>query len=165
MSDSESSSENPTPESGSADRATAGNNSERETAQDTATSESPESESNAGSPFKSEAAEQGEGAIRHGSPFAVDPAWDAPLEPREPELFLDVGPLKYTAMGAVAASAMVVLFASAAAYWFPGGGTLIAGLGSVLAIFGLYSHYRLRALLCLIAHLVLFMVAYGRALG
>ena len=102
--------------------------------------------------------------IRYGSPFAVDPYWDEPIQV-EPELFLDVGPLRYTAMGAVAASGMVVLFASASAYWFPGGGTLVAGLGGLLAIFGLFSHYRFHALGCLIVHLLLFMTSYTRALS
>ncbi len=103
--------------------------------------------------------------IRYGSPFAVDPVIAAPLPPSKPEVIFDVGPMKYTAMGAVAASAMVLIFAGFAAWWFPGGGTLIAGLGCMLAIFGMFSHYRLRAFGCLALHLMLFMLSYSRALG
>ena len=103
--------------------------------------------------------------IRYGSPFAVDPVLDPTRVTAPAEVFIDAGPLKYTAMGAVAASAMVILFASAAAYWFPGGGTLIAVLGCVLAILGLFSYYRFRAFACLVAHLALFLVSYARAIS
>ncbi len=106
--------------------------------------------------------QQGELSIRVGSPFAVDPF--EPDTTRQIEIFYDVGPLKYTAMGAVFASAMVVGFAAAAAYFFPIGGTMIAALGCVLSIFGMYSSYRLTAAGLLAIHLCLFVLSYGRTL-
>ena len=104
---------------------------------------------------------QGE-EIREGSPFAVDPPTlafgsDAPVE-----IVVD-GILKYTAMGAVGAAVVVLLFASVAAWWFPEGGTLIAGLGCVLSIFGLYSAHRLTSVGVLAAHLSMFVVSYMRS--
>ena len=104
--------------------------------------------------------------IRVGSPFAVDPIDPlAGLPAKKIEPFLDVGPIRYTAMGAVAASLMVVGFAAAAAWWFPTGGALIAALGCVLSIFGLYSTYRFTSVGLLAIHLGLFVVSYGRSLG
>lgn len=105
-----------------------------------------------------------EGSVRKGSPFAVDPP---PLAPqiRPIEVVIDGGPLRYTAMGAVAAAAMVLAFAMAATWWFPGGGTLIAALGCVLSIFGLYSNYRYTAATFLLFHLALFIASYGRTIG
>lgn len=101
--------------------------------------------------------------LRVGSPFAVDPLIESPIKRVEP--FLDVGPIRYTAMGAVAASVMVLGFASAAAWWFPTGGALIAALGCVLSIFGLYSRYRFTSAGLLSLHLCLFVFSYGRSLG
>ena len=104
--------------------------------------------------------------IRVGSPFAVDPIdplVGIPVKQIEP--FLDVGPIRYTAMGAVAASIMVLGFAGTAAWWFPTGGALIAALGCVLSIFGLYSTYRFTSVGLLAVHLCLFVVSYGRSLG
>ncbi len=101
--------------------------------------------------------------VRVGSPFAVDPQ---PLVIDRPiEVLIDGGPLRYTAMGAVAAAAMVLAFAAAAAWWFPAGGTMIAALGCVLSIFGLYSNYRYTAGCLLLLHLALFVVSYGRSIG
>ena len=68
-------------------------------------------------------------------------------------------------MGAVAASAMVLVFAVVAAWWFPGGGTMIAALGCALSIFGMYSNYRFLASGFLLLHLALFVVSYGRSLS
>ena len=106
---------------------------------------------------------QAPSAIRIGSPFAVDPAGIIPAKPVE--VFYDVGPLRYTAMGSVAAATMVVGFALAALLWFPTGGALIAGLGCLLSIFGLYSSYRKTALLLLFAHLGIFVMTYYRSLS
>ena len=108
----------------------------------------------------------GANAVRIGSPFAVDPIDPlSGIPAKRIEPFLDVGPIRYTAMGAVAASIMVLGFASAAAWWFPAGGALIAALGCVLSIFGLYSSYRFTSALLLAVHLCLFVVSYGRTLG
>ncbi|MDG2219922.1 MAG: hypothetical protein P8L85_00980 [Rubripirellula sp.] len=101
--------------------------------------------------------------IRVGSPFAVDPT--IPAAERPIEAFYDVGPIRYTAMGAVAASIMVLGFASVAAWWFPTGGALIAALGCVLSIFGLYSAFRKTAISLLAVHLVLFVLSYSRSIG
>ena len=104
-----------------------------------------------------------EASIRVGSPFAIDPSAAEPTEPIE--TFHDVGPIRYTAMGAVAASVMVLGFAAAATWWFPAGGALIAALGCVLSIFGLYSPYRMTSATLLAIHLCLFVVSYGQSLG
>ena len=101
--------------------------------------------------------------VRVGSPFAVDPTIPAAKRPIEP--FYDVGPIRYTAMGAVAASIMVLGFASVAAWWFPSGGALIAALGCVLSIFGMYSAFRKTAISLLAVHLLLFVVSYSRSIG
>ena len=102
-------------------------------------------------------------AVRVGSPFAVDPF--APQSSKRVEAFHDVGPLRYTAMGAVAASIMVLAFAGAASWWFPAGGALIAALGCVLSIFGLYSSFRIASSGLLAIHLSLFVLSYVRSLG
>ncbi len=102
-----------------------------------------------------------QGPIRNGSPFAVDPLEHA----ASGELIYDVGPVRYTAMGAVAAAVMVLGFASIAAWWFPAGGTLIAALGCVLSIFGMYSAFRITSATLLALHLCLFVVSYARSLG
>lgn len=115
-----------------------------------------------------ELGEQAIAEIRVGSPFKVDPAPIAgtSIQRRraKPEAFYDVGPLRYTAMGAVAAAMVVLGFAIAAAWWFPGGGTIIATLGCALSIFGLYSHKRLAAGACLMLYLLLFLISYTRAI-
>ncbi|TWU56697.1 hypothetical protein Poly51_26140 [Rubripirellula tenax] len=99
-------------------------------------------------------------SVRIGSPFAVDPLpQTVAIEP-----LLDVGPMRYTAMGAVAASMMVVGFASAALWWFPAGGALVAALGSVLAISGLFSNYRTASLVLLFVHVGLFVANYSQVL-
>ncbi|MFK8113507.1 MAG: hypothetical protein AB8B91_14980 [Rubripirellula sp.] len=98
--------------------------------------------------------------IRIGSPFAADPFQLQPVE-----VLYDVGPIRYTAMGAVAASVMVIAFALAAAFWFPSGGTLISALGCALSIFGLYSNYRYVAAGLLATHLGIFTYSYIQTLG
>jgi hypothetical protein len=102
-------------------------------------------------------------SIRVGSPFAIDPIAAEPARPIE--VLLDVGPIRYTAMGAVAASIMVLAFAAVATWWFPAGGALIAALGCVLSIFGLYSTYRITSAGLLAIHLFLFVLCYGRSLS
>jgi hypothetical protein len=102
-------------------------------------------------------------SIRVGSPFVIDPIAAEPSRPIE--VLLDVGPIRYTAMGAVAASIMVLGFAAAATWWFPAGGTLIAALGCALSIFGLYSNYRITSAGLLAIHLCLFVLCYGRSLS
>jgi len=104
-----------------------------------------------------------ESTIRVGSPFADDPF--VANDDRQIEPFHEIGPLKYTAMGAVNASTMVAAFAAAACYFFPIGGVLVAGLGCVLSIFGLYSTYRYTAGGLLAVHLCLFILSYGRILN
>ena len=123
----------------------------------------PPAEDDSGDPDTPIELHANEAAIRVGSPFAVDPfAHDAN---RHIENFYDVGPLRYTAMGAVYASAMVVGFATAAAYFFPAGGAMIAALGCFLSIFGMYSSYRLTAAGLLTLHLCLFVFSFGRTLS
>lgn len=102
-------------------------------------------------------------AVRVGSPFAVDPLESPPKRVIEP--FYDVGPIRYTAMGAVAASIMVLFFAVIATWWFPSGGALIAALGCVLSIFGMYSAFRITSVSLLTLHLALFVLSYGRSIG
>ncbi|QDT07261.1 hypothetical protein K227x_56880 [Rubripirellula lacrimiformis] len=99
-------------------------------------------------------------SIRVGSPFAGDPV---PLHPVVQPV-VDVSPIRYTAMGAVAASVMVVGFATAAFWWFPAGGIVVAALGCVLSIFGIFSSYRLAAMGLLAIHLFLFVANYGQVL-
>ncbi len=104
--------------------------------------------------------------IRTGSPFAVDPPEAFILATSRPvEVLMDVGPIRYTAMGAVAAAGMLLAFAGVAAWWFPVGGTMIAALGCVLSIFGLYSPYRYTSVVLLTCHLALFITSYARSLS
>jgi hypothetical protein len=111
-----------------------------------------------------ETADQSDPAIRVGSPFAVDPA-ATELPAKAIEAFYDVGPIRYTAMGAVASSVMVLAFDGAAAWWFPSGGVLIASLGCGLSLFGMASVYRITSIALLIAHLGMFLFSYSRAFG
>ena len=67
--------------------------------------------------------------------------------------------------GSVAAADMLLAFAAVAAWWFPSGGTMIAALGCVLSIFGLYSNYRIAAAGTLSLHLGLFILCYGRSIS
>lgn len=105
--------------------------------------------------------------VRVGSPFAIDPPElalaDGPW-PADRGGFDDAGPLRYTAMGAAAASAMVVAFAAASLAWFPAGGVLIALLGCSLAIGGLFSRHRLASMGLLVIHLGLFIANYSKTL-
>lgn len=103
-------------------------------------------------------------SIRVGSPFAVDPV---PLDrvAKPIESFYDVGPVRYTAMGAINASIMVIGFGVAAASWFPAGGVLIAALGCGLSLFGMASVYRKSAIVLLLVHLGIFLLSYLRTIG
>ena len=103
-----------------------------------------------------------ESPVRVGSPFATDP-FETQAQPIEQ--IYDVGPLRYTAMGAVAAAVVVLLFALVGVWWFPAGGAMIAALGCMLSIFGLYSNFRFTAAGLLTVHLALFVMSYGRSLG
>lgn len=146
-----------------------GQNSDSQSPQDSQSPEENQSDQRTGSTSDS-LAENGlaeeesglESTIRVGSPFAKDP-FEADAD-RWIEAFHDIGPLRYTAMGAVSASTMVAAFAAAACYFFPIGGVLIAGLGCVLSLFGMYSSYRYTAGGLLAIHLCLFMISYGRIL-
>ncbi len=105
--------------------------------------------------------------VRVGSPFAVDPpelSLSYASFPIDRGGFDDAGPMRYTAMGAVGASAMVVGFAAVSLMWFPVGGVLIALLGSALAVFGLFSSYRYSAMGLLAVHLGLFVANYLKSL-
>ncbi len=98
-----------------------------------------------------------DGTIRVGSPFRGEP------EPAEfvPQVIIReqvVGsPLAYTAIGAVTASALVLFFGLLGAFWYPTGGLLVASLGCVLSVFGLFSKRRYIALGLLVAHLAIFL--------
>ncbi len=103
-------------------------------------------------------------SIRVGSPFAVDPV---PLErvAKPIESFYDVGPIRYTAMGAVTAAIMVIGFGAAAVAWFPAGGVLIAALGCGLSLFAMASVYRKTAIALLLIHLGIFVLSYVRTIS
>lgn len=103
-----------------------------------------------------------ESPVRVGSPFATDP-FETQATPIEQ--IYDVGPLRYTAMGAVAAAGVVLFFAFVGFWWFPAGGAMIAALGCMLSIFGLYSTFRYTSAGLLTVHLALFVMSYGRSLG
>lgn len=112
--------------------------------------------------------------VRVGSPFRTDPTEirSAPLPvftaPASGEAaYADFGPFLYTAMGASTAAVLVLFFASAGAWWFPTGGALVAVLGTVLSIVGLFSTRRFRyaAIAVLPLHMVLFFFSYVRSLG
>ncbi|TWU21476.1 hypothetical protein Pla52o_36620 [Novipirellula galeiformis] len=109
-------------------------------------------------------ASSGEQQIRVGSPFATEPEPN-PQAVQAEDIYFQATPLRYTSIGAVVAATMVVFFAVAATAWFPVGGTMIAGLGCLLSILGLYSHLRVPAAGLLAVHLVLFVTSYSRILA
>ncbi|QDV83502.1 hypothetical protein [Planctomycetes bacterium TBK1r] len=114
-----------------------------------------------------------ETAVRTGSPFRVDPTdLETPSEPVK-QLALsgeaaygEYGPFLYTAMGASSAAVVVLVFAALGTWWFPAGGALVAVLGTVLSIIGLFSRRRFRyaAIGTLPLHMVLFVLSYARSL-
>ncbi len=108
---------------------------------------------------------ESEREIREGSPFRQDPVFPAG-ERRMGPSYADLGPFRYTAMGAASAAVLVLVFAGAGSWWFPVGGLLVAILGAVLSIVGLFarSRFRLVSALSLVLHVGFFMVSYVRSL-
>ncbi|WP_231617437.1 hypothetical protein [Novipirellula aureliae] len=80
------------------------------------------------------------------------------------EIDSDATPIRYVAMGSVAASAMVLTFAIAAVYWFPLGGAMIAGLGCLLSVFGLSSPHRIKSAALLVIHAAIFLFCYSQTM-
>ncbi|GAA4457294.1 hypothetical protein [Novipirellula rosea] len=117
--------------------------------------------SKASGPTDERVASEHDPEIRVGSPFAKEPE-PAPQPVRPEDVYFQATPLRYTSIGAVAAASLVVLFALGGTVWFPAGGTLVAGLGCLLSIFGLYSHLRIAAASLLAVHLFLFVASYSR---
>ncbi|GAA5506139.1 hypothetical protein [Novipirellula caenicola] len=116
---------------------------------------------NASGPVDERAVSPHDPEIRVGSPFAKEPE-PAPQPVRPEDVYFQATPLRYTSIGAVAAAGLVVMFALGGTVWFPAGGTLVAGLGCLLSIFGLYSHLRIAAASLLAVHLLLFVASYSR---
>ncbi|MCO8121439.1 hypothetical protein NHH03_06800 [Stieleria sp. TO1_6] len=115
-----------------------------------------------------------EAEIRSGSPFRIDPP--NLVEPELPDTaaadaigapYGDFGPFLYTAMGASTAAVIVLLFAALGTWWFPIGGALVAALGIVLSIIGLFSPRRFRyaAIATLAIHMTLFCFSYVRSMA
>ncbi len=119
-------------------------------------------------------------SIRVGSPFAKEPVIAVLAESNQfarhqlgkneladmgEDVYFQATQLRYTAMGAVSASTMVLFFALAAIVWFPPGGVLIAGLGCLLSLLGMASHLRRWAFALLFAHLALFAISYSQMIG
>lgn len=112
--------------------------------------------------------------VHVGSPFRQDPE-DLPAESPAGVIFTasgeaaygEFGPFLYTAMGASSAAVVVLFFAAAGAFWFPTGGALVAVLGTVLSIVGLFAAKRFRyaAFATLPMHMTLFFLSYVRSLG
>jgi hypothetical protein len=107
---------------------------------------------------------------RVGSPFRVDPPGVPNVAPDPASIeavYADYGPFLYTSMGAAVSAVMVLLFAAAGAVWFPAGGAIVAILGTVLSITGLFAARRFRwaALACLPLHLGLFFFSYVKTLA
>lgn len=109
--------------------------------------------------------------IRVGSPFRGNPTdGDLPIAVPVTEIeaaYGDYGPFLYTAMGASGAAVAVLLFAALGAWWFPTGGALVAVLGTILSIVGLFStkKFRYAAITMLPLHMGLFFLSYIRSLS
>ncbi|MEO1527194.1 MAG: hypothetical protein AAFX06_17275 [Planctomycetota bacterium] len=106
--------------------------------------------------------------VRQGSPFKIDPPAVLTEQFASGEgAYVDLGPYRYTAMGAACSSLLITLFAGLGAFWFPAGGVLVAVLGSLLSIIGMYAPNRLRMISigALLVHASLFFLSYQRALG
>lgn len=118
-------------------------------------------------------ADQSNESIRIGSPFRQDPsdlpaAADASIGLASGEAaYGEFGPFQYTAMGAATAAVVVLGFAALGAVWFPPGGALVAVLGTVLSITGLFATKRFRyaASATLPLHMGLFVLCYSRSLA
>jgi len=82
-------------------------------------------------------------------------------------VYADYGPFLYTSMGAAVSAVMVLLFATAGAVWFPAGGAIVAILGILLSITGLFAARRFRwaAIACLPLHVGLFVFSYVKTLA
>ncbi|MEM6776322.1 MAG: hypothetical protein AAF670_01625 [Planctomycetota bacterium] len=100
--------------------------------------------------------------IRRGSPFAEPdrqavtvPALRGEVMP-SPNQPIDVG----VAMAAPLASIIVMLFAAACCVWFPGGGLVVAPLGSLLALIGLFTKRRVVSAVLLTSHIAVFFACY-----
>ena len=125
-----------------------------------------------GTPSPPPAEQTNVAGVRVGSPFRKDPA---DLGPESPAVttpqpieaaYADYGPFLYTAMGASVAAVIVLIFDAAGSLWFPAGGAVVAVLGTVLSIIGLFSLKRFRwaALAAFPAHIALFFFSYARSL-
>ena len=112
-------------------------------------------------------------SIRVGSPFRQDPdhlpSATVPLSlpgHSGEAAYSEFGAFRYTAIGASSAAVTVLLFAAVGAWWFPAGGALVAVLGTVLSIVGLFStkRFRIVAIAALPLHISLFFLSYARSL-
>ncbi|KAA5547171.1 hypothetical protein FYK55_01820 [Roseiconus nitratireducens] len=110
--------------------------------------------------------------VRVGSPFRTDPSGPALAavaagDARRRPTYDDLGPMQYTAIGASTAGILVLLFAVLGAWWFPAGGAMVAMLGTVLSVGGLFAAARFRyaSMGTLVLHLGLFFFCYVRSLG
>lgn len=106
--------------------------------------------------------------IREGSPFRTEPAAMLAEQFASGEsAYIDLGPYRYTAMGAAVSALLITMFAGLGAWWFPAGGVLVAMLGALLSIVGMYSPNRLRlvSIGALVLHSGLFLFSYQRAIG
>ena len=107
-------------------------------------------------------------SIREGSPFRADPPAMLVGDFSSGEgAYLDLGPYRYTAMGAATSALLITAFAGLGAWWFPAGGVVVAMLGALLSIVGMYSPNRLRlvSIAALVFHAGLFLLSYQRAIG
>lgn len=113
--------------------------------------------------------------VRVGSPFADHPADAATAPARDPvagdhptdaaEALWHVGPIGYTALGAVFAAAIASVFAAVAAWYFPSGAIAVAALGCGLALFGLGSPRRIAAAVFVLVNLGLFLLSIARVIA
>ena len=108
-------------------------------------------------------------AVRVGSPFRKEPPPKRAVAisyASGEAAYGEFGPFRYVAMGAATSTVLVLAFAGMGAWWFPFGGAIVAVLGSMLAILGLFATFRLRLLSlgCLLGHLGLFFLSYVRSL-
>ena len=105
-----------------------------------------------------------EETIRVGSPFRESSVAKPSLSGEA--AYADYGPFLYIAMGSSVAASIVLLFAAAGSWWFPPGGALVAILGVILSIVGVFSNrrFRLMAIASLPIHAGLFVLSYSRSL-
>lgn len=107
----------------------------------------------AGSPFRG-----GADSAAQGNPFktqAIEAAYG------------EFGPFVYTAMGGSIAAVVVLAFSALGAFWFPAGGALVAILGIVLSVIGMFGTKRFRYAAIAVApiHMGLFLLSYVRSIG